>query len=416
MWRNFLLILISIFCFCWAEVKVEKVLETTSIKEYNQWVKKNKARYPGLEPILVRTSHELRGTQHWYTVSYYNQDGERIKEEVLEDSLLSPYVPFTNDRLILLRKLQGDANEVTVKNAKGQILFKRNDIKTHLVYTGIGVYIEGLSVFSPVGESTVLRTFNGEGQEIGALRGLGSINVTSICTPRDKHYCVFEALNALRSTSVIVLGQTGKELWRHEIDRGVLSLFISETGSHIGVLHSNKGKIMVFNENGNLVREYTPFGENWYWILSAFSDDGKWLATGFRSGVKFYNNKTGELIWEDTTTLKDKADTVKYVHIMENGKFILVLCNSHNMYIFDGTGKLLSVHNLGLGKRLTSRRIRDELKPKWFPYTVKKEKVLTQNWFSDVIGEYLIINEFTNGVSGAKTQGDTKIIYRIHKP
>ncbi|MCK4250697.1 hypothetical protein KAX97_04590 [candidate division WOR-3 bacterium] len=396
-----------IFCLSWAEVKVEKVLETTSIKEYNQWVKQNKVKCPKLEPILIQSSHEIRGVLRQYTIRYYNQNGEKLKEETLQDSLLSIYVPFTNDRLILRKKLQGDANEVTVKNAEGQVLFKRDDIRTHLAYTGIGVYVEGLSAECPADENTVLRIFNENGQEIGTLRGFGFINLLNICAPNDRRYCVFEGGNPYHGIPVIMLNRTGKELWRYEIDRGVISLFISKTGLHIGILHSNKGKILVFDENGNLVQEYTPFGENWYWILSAFSDDGQWLVTGFHSKVKFYNNKTGALVWEDTVTLKEKADTVKYVHSMKNGDFIIVLCNSHNIYVFDTTGKLLLVHNFRLGKHLIPRRIHG---------TVTEFEVLTQNWYSDVIGEYLIINKYSNGVSGARTQGDMKIIYRISEP
>ncbi len=395
-----------VFCLSWADVKVEKVLETTSIKEYNQWVKKNRVMYPELEPILVQSSYAVKGALRQYTIRYYNQDSERVNEEVLDDGLLSVYVPYTNDRLISRRKQHGDANEVTVKNADGQILFKRDDIRTHLAYTGIGVYIEGISAECPADKNTTLRIFDESGQPIGALRGFGFISFVNLCTPSDRRYCVFQGTNSYRSTPVIMLNREGKELWRYEIDQGVISLFISKTGSHIGINHSIKGKVLVFDENGNLVQEYTPFGENRCWILSAFSDDGKWLVTGLHNRVKLYNNETGALVWENTETLKEKADTVKYVHVMKNGDLVIVLCNSHNMYVFDTTGKLLLVHNLMLGKSLTSRRIHG---------IVTKHEVLTQNWYSDVVGEYLIINKFVDGVSGARTQGDMKIIYRIRK-
>jgi len=410
MYRIILAMLVFIFCLSWAEVKVEKVLETTSIKGYNQWVKKNKAKYPDLEPILVQSSYEVRGALRQYTVKYYNQNVGKLKEETLQDNLLTVMVTYTNDRAIYCKKNPDFTYDVTIKDAKGEKLFLLNNHKCHLTHTGIGLYVEELSAEAPADKNTILRIFNESGQVVGALKGFGHINLENIYTPTDRRYCVFQG-----GSSVIMLNREGKELWRYEIDRGVISLFISKTGSHIGILHSNKGKILVFNENGKLVQEYAPFGENRYWILSALSDDGKWLATGFHSKIKFYNNETGELAWEDTVTLKEKADTVKYVHSMKNGELTLVLCNSHNMYVFDKTGKLLSVHNLGFGKRLTSRRIRDESKPEWFPFTIKKIEVLTQNWYSDVIGEYLIINKYSNGVR-LRTQGDMKIIYKISEP
>ncbi|MEO0267692.1 MAG: hypothetical protein ABIM36_06100, partial [candidate division WOR-3 bacterium] len=37
-----------------AEIKIEKVLDTESISEYNRWVKENKSKYPELEPIYFQ--------------------------------------------------------------------------------------------------------------------------------------------------------------------------------------------------------------------------------------------------------------------------------------------------------------------------------------------------------------------------
>ena len=208
-----------------------------------------------------------------------------------------------------------------------------------------------------------------------------------------------------------MLNRKGKELWRRRVDRGVFSLFISKDGSRIGV--SCNGMVVVLDEKGALVRRYEPFGKTRYMIISAFSDDGRWLVTGLFDKLKLYDNNSGALVWVDTMTLKEKSEVIKSVHIMKRGDLILALCNSHNMYVFDKTGKLLLVHNLKLGKRLTSKRIRDETKPKWFPFRMKKIEVLTQNWFSDVVGEYLVINKYSDGVR-LRTQGDTKIVYRIH--
>lgn len=405
------LIFAVIVCLSWAEVSVKKVLETNEISEYNKWTHKTNLEYPGLVPVFIQSSHLNKGFLNQYIVKYYDQTGKKLKEEVLEDSSLWLFVNFTNDRVIYIKYIKQeydkagfDSCKITVKDAKGEFLFSLvNDI--YLTCTGIGLYVEELDPECPADKNTTLRIFDESGQVVGALKGFGFINLANIYAPNDRRYCVFQGGNPYHSIPVIMLNRDGKELWRYEIDRGVISLFISKTGSHIGINHSNKGRVLVLDENGNLVQEYTPFGENRYWILSAFSDDGKWLVTGFRSKVKFYNNKTGALVWENTEILKEKADTVKYVHVMKNGELIIVLCNSHNIYVFDTTGKLLLVHNLMLGKRLTSRRIHG---------TVTKLEVLTQNWYSDVIGEYLIINKFTDGVR-LRTQGDTKIIYRVSK-
>ena len=366
-----------------------------------------------MEPVLIQSLLEVKGTHKRYTIRYYNQRGEKIKEEVLAGGIRGEgicYVNYTNDRAIYSTMTSQGYYDITVKDETAKTLFSLENNKCLLTSTGIGLYVEDLDPEYPANKNTTLRVFDESGQVVGTLKGFGGINLVNIYSPTDRRYCVFEG-----GGSVIMLNRDGKELWRHEIDRDVISLFISKDGSHIGIVNAIKGKVLVLDEDGNLVREYTPFGIGFYWILSAFSDDGKWFVTGFRNGVKFYNNETGELMWGDTVILKENADTVKSVHIMKDADLILILCNSHNMYIFDRAGRLLLVHNLKLGKRITSRRVRDKSKPKWFPYSIKKIEVLSQNWFSDVVGEYLIINKYSDGIR-LRTQGDTKIIYRIYKP
>lgn len=397
-----------IFCLSWAEVKVEKVLETTSIKEYNQWVMANKTECPELEPILIQTSCEIKGKLRRYTINYYQPDGEKLKEEILEDSLLYVSVAITNDRIVFRRRRLNDNFDAKVKDVQGNILFSLSNIKYGLVSTGIGIYVEGLSAECPAEKNTTLRVFSENGQEVGMLRGFSFVSFANFCLPIDRRYCIFQGSNAYSGVPIIMLNRNGKEVWRQDLKApDVLSLFISKDGTQIGINHGSE--VFVYNEDGILVHKYTPFGNHRFLVTSsAFSDNGEWLVTGLFDKINFYNNKSGSLVWEDVKTLKEKADTVRFVHVIKNGEFIIVLSRLHNMYIFDKNGQLLLIHNLGLGKYLTSRALHDEgpIRKKVIEY-----EVLTQQWFSDVFGKYLIINKDFSGIP--KTQGTKKIVYKI---
>jgi len=81
MQKMILAILTFIFCLLWAEVKVEKVLETTSIKEYNQWVKRNKARCRDLKLVYIQVNRPQNLSELHYHRGYIYSN---IKMEVVD--------------------------------------------------------------------------------------------------------------------------------------------------------------------------------------------------------------------------------------------------------------------------------------------------------------------------------------------
>ena len=96
--RTIFAMFVFIFCLSWAEVKVEKVLETTSIKEYNQWVKRFKTEYPELRRIYVTAKliKKTRKNESRYNIYYYDEDGKRDHTEELMGNVFIKTSPYYN--------------------------------------------------------------------------------------------------------------------------------------------------------------------------------------------------------------------------------------------------------------------------------------------------------------------------------
>jgi hypothetical protein len=404
-----ILIIVSVsFSFLSAELKIEKVLETTSINEYNQWVKENKSKYPSLKPVLVKSVTEVKGGKTQYDVTYYTGDGQEFKKEVFDDKNFSVEVPLTNDRIIIIKRTydkEPKLERVIVKNAEARVLFSldTSSITHYLIYLGMELYLEVMDAELSADERTALKIFNEKGEVIGQLNGITFIDRTqNNYMPEDERYCVFRAYG--RGTlPVIMVDRNGKEVWRKNIiGSGASSIFISKSGNVIGV--NRDRDVYIYKENGIMVHKYNIFNNEKFGLInSALSYDGKWLVTALNSNIKFYNPQIDSVLWEDSTTFKQNGDRVKFVHIMEDSNFILVLGRSQNLYVFSRDGELLKISNLALGKKLESSYIQHGNK---IEAIETESESLTQDWYSDVVGEYLIINKDTHG---RETQGLKKL-------
>ena len=207
MHRTILLMLTFIFCLSWADVKVEKVLETTSIKEYNQWVKKNRTRYPGLKPYSVK-AEGLR-------IYYYDEDGKIAKEELLK---AKPgwdiwTFDFPYQGIVMVCESDLSLGEVapalhTIKNRKGNIFsfIWGFDYPTTagvmFLPDGIGIVRSRPYESDPRSCYAELLTWTGE--IIGRIEDLCGMNIASNFIPDKEQEIMTEVENAIKS------GITGK--------------------------------------------------------------------------------------------------------------------------------------------------------------------------------------------------------------
>lgn len=399
----------------WTQVTVKKVLETSDVMEYNSWVLMNKQDHPALKPVLVRSLHEQEelGVIK-YTIEYYGKTGDQLTRAITEDSLYTAIVPITNDRVILL-KWKPDTkdkmlDEVTVRNPCNEVLFTMSSFSksiSSVAYIGSGLYVEQLSPFGGRFSSQVeLRIFNDGGNQIGKLRGVGFIDyVREIVAPGDERYVAFIGFTGRGNTPLIVLNKKGNEVWRQDFTgRYLPHLYCSRAGEAICVNHEKH--VYVYAENGILKRKYNPFDNDDKVVLGGISDDGRWLAVALNSSLKIYDNETGSIVWLDTTTLAATSDTVRFLSVIANGKFVAVLCKSHNMYVFGKDGEQEALINLNIGEYMSKRRVRIDNEIKMIEH-----KALRQDWYCENIDNYLVINR--NIPDNVKSHGLEYTVYVI---
>jgi WD40 repeat protein len=386
MQRIILTIFTFIFCLSWAEVKVEKVLETTSIKEYNQWVKQNKAKYPGLRRYYLKVEC-IKWGKEW-KVSYYSEDGDLTKEELLiakpgwwlyasGESDLGKVVIIESDSSLG----ESSPSIYTVKNEKGEEKFS---FKWGYDYiTGAGMYKlpGGIGLFrsKPYEDNPgdgYAELFTWDGIKISRIEHLLSIDMisasemTSVATPNKK-------IMVLGSGGTAILIANGKEVWRKSA-LGYLS--VSPDGKYIagGTNIDGEGTIYVYNYDGILLYSYKFPHKSRSQPRTKFSSNNKWLAATFGGKIAFFNNTSGQCISQ-----KECEGTI--LSFAKNDNYILTVAKrSQKIYIYDTLGNLKETLNVPYGEEIKKKRTKEG--------EMIESKVLYSNWICEVFDDLVITN------------------------
>jgi len=361
-----------------AQVKVEKVLETTSVAEYNRWVKENKEKYSGLKAVYINI--ENVENMRKYKVQYWDKDGNLIKEETIEGwCLVRPENIYTKDKVIIDRfdkPMYPSKVETEVRDRYGNQLFTLKDVW--------GLYNVGMDLYiGRPGEdprySPYSQIFNGKGKFINTLWGMGNIDARTTRVPADSSYVAFIFIESDKFINIALINRNGKELWRKNISKSYgVELFISKDGSRIGV--SAMEKIYMYNRYGILLHIYEF--PNCYPYPSALSFDGHYLIALEKSNLYLWDNDKYKLIWEKE--LPSEPINIKFVN---RNKYILVIFPSHDIQIYKIEGNLLNSFNIPLGnreffKRTSSGEVIKITKPEW-------------EWGLEVIKNLIIIKSRT---------------------
>ena len=392
---------------------MEKVLETTSTEEYNQWVAKNKNHLPGLRPILVDVEpYSIKSIEDTVNVEhkiyYYSESGRLLKKEIIRHPHTYFYIPLTLDRITITKSggyKSGIKDEYTVKNSRGEII---HTPENWFHYIGMGKYVESHVTEDgdfPPGANA--RIFDEKGHQVGVIPDVAGIDESEMCITFDERYAVFRC-HAFRSSPVVCVNNKGEVVWRKDFGPLIRRVFISADGTRIGIHHRNL--ISILNENGNLINTFNPFGQQSVskWNLSPSGDYLVGSDISKYPKIIFYDVSTGKILWCDDSTLAKHNDLVKYLHIDINNR-VIALCESHNLYIFNKNGRLEYKMNLNLGKEWHS--IPAE-KRSGIVYS-KKVAITARAWFSELSGQYLIITLRRGSVNGIYSPVKRRIVYKI---
>ncbi|MGQ9702940.1 MAG: hypothetical protein ACUVQT_10905 [bacterium] len=325
-----------IFCSLWAEVRVEKVLETTSIKEYNQWVKKNKAKYPGLKPYYLKTEC-IKWGKEW-KIYYYNEEGNLWKEELLKakpgsDIYVRDY-PYIG-RIVISQddSILGACSDfiVTAKDNQGK--------QTYSFITGpYTVNIPEFGFIAPNWERRCISFIDWYGNNIGQIDDVDVMNfyvdALSIAPDRRK---ITISYSFGTSRHYVILIDNGKVRWQKEFS-SALELSMSDDGQYVCI--GDAGKIFVYDNNGDSLYSFCFSPEGMYNPYSDFSQNNKYLVAAVTTELVLIDNTTGKLLWQK----KVEGDAYKRgVWFAKNDECIIIThISAAKTYVFDLEGNLLT--------------------------------------------------------------------------
>ena len=370
--RMILATFVFIYFLSWAEVRVEKVLETTSIKEYNQWVKKNKTKYPRLKPIYIQHEMTKIGKSstavdyepertfdppstnpfiNEYNVRYYDEDGDIVKEEIIR-GYVAVQVSLDFDEILINKRdhpWYPEKRISIVKDNRGNIKFTKDTIFS-LRFTGAELYIEKADI--EIG-ATSLRLFDKNGSVIGNLEGASSpFDDYLPVANADKKFFVegYRQEPDYRPGLLFLYTQKGEVLWCKEFpwqEKAPWGLHpsISGDGQVIAIGHVNK--VYVYHLNGELWREYKY--EYPHPAITALSYDGRFLAIATREGgtkVMLCDNKNGKMVWNKKIEGLVLSTKSRCIAMSPNGRYIALMLRPDQVYLLDEKGQILKQWDL----------------------------------------------------------------------
>ena len=327
-----------ILCLSWAEVKVEKVLETTSIKEYNQWVKKNKAKYPGLNFIYVNAELEEKTKEgRRYKIHYYDENGNKKHTEEVKgniDVIVSPYM----DAVGIYTCAPYRPADAVIKNEKGETI-----LITHGFLAFVSPYL--YLTIPEDGECSppnpTVKVFHAKQRQwTDTLEDCWLLNGRDVAHSYNFKFSIVSICKNTNcdSLQLILLDSTGREKWRkpYFIMPGQIGLVTVAIAPDASYIVAGKGdKVDVYDFNGVLQKEYPlpspPPAQ------CGISEKGKYLVVVTRNTITKYDNETQREIWHKEIM----EGAPKRVVLSKNGDYALIQFHPNIIYLLDKNGDIL---------------------------------------------------------------------------
>lgn len=375
MHRKILLMLTFIFCLSWTEVKVEKVLETTSIKEYNQWVKQNKVKCPTLKPELVL----VKQTRNSKTAGSYNEvfSIERTFSPPISSPFNSEYKIYYYDSVGNLKNIQVERGYISVwlydeegyiriirhdhpvypsrsilemYNVHGNVVFSPDDSMPYIFPTCAGFFIEyPFSIEGGRGEHPIVRIFSQDGRMLTKLTHVWTVDRV-VLSPDTQHIALYalENENSYNRT-LILISRNGKELWRKTIVQSFDFVFLDNHRLAIGT----KGKVHEYGIDGKRLHIYNAFNDRRN-PLTRYIADKDILVTSIGPEIHLYDNELKEKIQEIKIP---ESSVMRYLFTNIDGSHSIAIYNSHKVYILNNnTGTIVKIFKVLMGEETHYRK------------------------------------------------------------
>ncbi len=349
MQRISLTILTFIFCLSWAEVRVEKVLETTSIKEYNQWVKKNKGKYPGLMPIYVNVKQveKIEDGTYKYIIFYYDEEGKKRRSEEINGYVfvkVSPYYDAVGIFMSDTNTPYALRSRSIIKDQYGEIICDTQDVYLAFVSPYFYLTIPSDDEVSPA--IPTVKVFNAKNKLwISTLEDCWLLNERDVAHSYNFNFSVvsIEINSRFNSQHLILLDSDGREKWRKTfIDNpeklGGINVGIAPDGSMVAVVKDEK--IYIYDSSGILQKEYPLPSLDF--VQCGISNLGKFLFIVSRSCIIKYDNESNLELWRKKIT---EGTPIKVV-LSKDSDYGLIQFHPNVVYLIKESGDILKQWNL----------------------------------------------------------------------
>jgi hypothetical protein len=335
-------LLIFIFSRVEAELKVEQLLETNTISECNAFIETNRVRYKDLSPILIQVIKTRNGTEkdnytNEYEISYFNETGKLVKDEVLKGWIEIKIVrEYGSDYItdsargdkIIIDAMNGPMypteHKITVKGEGGNVLFTTEGL---LLPLGPRLYLQ------PAGES-VTKVLNSKGEVLNKISAPFGFPVATT-----KNFWDFstdsELLIAKIGDAAILFDSLGKVVWQKKFKKGI-EVAIAGSGSTVAI--AEEDKINLYDKDGIFKKTYIPFPSLTLTDVISFSEDGRYLLICVRDGMCLYDIVKDTLLW------KLHSGVIPFpsqIFIGPEGTYLAVLAHYGTIGIFSYDGEFV---------------------------------------------------------------------------
>lgn len=332
-----------------AQVKVEKVLETSSVADYNKWVQENKEKYPELQPIYFqiekikagRTVQDAPKTFNpppdhpgvsKYNIYYCDDEGRVIKDETI-----TGYVKIGDlgNEFIILIQLNNPSFEFatqwvyTIKDKHGDVLFKIENEK-YIRYLDKNLFIELPTEYS---DNSVIKIFDEKKKEVASLTNLARFSKI-FKTPNGEYYIFYSGGN------ITIISKELKKVWHYR--EGGRIAYNSNKYIAIGKM----GKVSVYTLKGKFKKIY-HLAETWEGPSVCFVDDGKYLFASLKNRIFYFDNTNFKELWHNDVSLY----VDQLIYPFKSGRYILYVSVRVGYIIDTKTGEIITEIEFPIKKR-----------------------------------------------------------------
>lgn len=244
-----------------AEIKIEKVLVTESISEYNRWVKENKSKYPELEPIYFQIKQIKDGkyqpdapitfdpppehpSTDIYEIYYYDYEKLSKIEQII--GYIEIRILEGEKYLVIKRRDYGGNTILVLKDKSGKKLFELSEdyVFMHLR--------DNYFIMEPYLEEGPLSAFD-KLPIINIEKGPKPVKYIYNITPYDITYGIRYIAAKTYEREIVIFSYNFEEIWRKKFQYSGEPLL----GNKFIVI-GNVGKVLIFDTLGELKYIYIP--------------------------------------------------------------------------------------------------------------------------------------------------------------